>query len=94
MAYRNRIPKSVVRMKERKSKHHMKAKAVAAGTENIEREVAESETTQPQFANAPTQEEIRQRAYGLHLERGCVHGCDLDDWLNAERELKEKRQTA
>jgi hypothetical protein len=33
---------------------------------------------------------IRQRAFEIHLERGGVHGCELDDWLQAERELREK----
>ena len=36
-------------------------------------------------------EEIRQRAFGIHIERGGIHGCDLDDWLQAEHELEEKR---
>ena len=40
--------------------------------------------------NAPTPEEIRQRAFEIHIERGGIHGCDLDDWLQAERELQEK----
>jgi hypothetical protein len=70
----------------------MKAKAVVAGMENRGKEAAESEFAQPQPANAPTLEEVRQRAYELHLERGCIHGCDLDDWHQAERELKEKHQ--
>ena len=26
----------------------------------------------------------------IHIERGGIHGCDLDDWLQAERELQEK----
>jgi hypothetical protein len=41
--------------------------------------------------NAPiTPEEIRRRAFEIHIERGGIHGCDLDDWLHAERELQEK----
>jgi hypothetical protein len=24
------------------------------------------------------------------MERGGIHGCDLDEWLQAERELREK----
>ena len=70
----------------------MRAKTVSAGTEGGEREVAESEKTQLQLADGPSLEEVRQRAYELHLERGCVHGCDLGDWLQAERELKQKNQ--
>jgi hypothetical protein len=30
---------------------------------------------------------IALHAYWLFLDRGCVHGHDLDDWLMAEREL-------
>jgi Protein of unknown function (DUF2934) len=26
----------------------------------------------------------------IHIECGGIHGCDLDDWLQAERELQEK----
>jgi len=31
--------------------------------------------------------EIRNRAYSLFEQRGGVLGCDLDDWLQAEREV-------
>jgi len=31
---------------------------------------------------------ISQRAYEIFCERGCEHGHDVDDWLQAERELK------
>jgi hypothetical protein len=43
--------------------------------------------------NVPTLDEIRQRALEIHVERG---GDDsdlenyLDEWLQAERELREK----
>jgi hypothetical protein len=39
---------------------------------------------------SPTPAEIGRRAYEIFLERGSVHGHDLDDWLRAEHELKEK----
>lgn len=68
----------------------MKPKITAEDTAHREHEAAESETTQPELSNAPGPEEIRQRAYELHLEGGYVHGRDLDDWLQAERELKER----
>ncbi len=70
----------------------MKSKAAPAGMEDGEHEVAESEKARPQLANAPSLEEIQQRAYELHLEQGCVCRRDLDDWLLAERELEEKYQ--
>jgi hypothetical protein len=39
----------------------------------------------------PTSEEIELRAYQIYVERGCVDGHDVDDWLQAEREaLLEK----
>ena len=69
----------------------MKSKSAAAGVEDSGHEVPESEKKQP-FANGPSIDEIRQRAYELHLERGCIHGWDQDDWLQAERELIEKFQ--
>ena len=40
----------------------------------------------------PTSEEIRQRAFEIYIERGRIQGCDLDDWMQAERELQEKIQ--
>ncbi len=36
---------------------------------------------------APTQKQIASRAYQIFLERGCQHGHDRDDWLQAEYEL-------
>jgi hypothetical protein len=37
--------------------------------------------------------EIARRAYDLYLARGCEHGHDLDDWLQAERELQDARSS-
>ncbi|WHZ14958.1 MAG: hypothetical protein OJF52_001798 [Nitrospira sp.] len=33
------------------------------------------------------QERIAKRAYELYLERGCREGCDVEDWVDAEREI-------
>ena len=38
--------------------------------------------------NSAPDEEIRRRAYQIYLERGEQPGRDLDDWLQAERELE------
>jgi hypothetical protein len=38
--------------------------------------------------HAPDLEEIRLRAYEIHLERGGRPGNELEDWLQAERELQ------
>jgi len=37
-----------------------------------------------------TEHDIARRAYELHLARDGEHGHDLDDWLRAERELRER----
>ncbi len=36
------------------------------------------------------QERIAERAYQLYMERGGSDGRDLDDWLEAERELARR----
>ena len=43
------------------------------------------------MASEPPEEEIRMRAYRRYLERGGGDGEDFDDWLAAERELKQPR---
>lgn len=40
----------------------------------------------------PTHETIAVRAYEIYVNRGAYHGRDLDDWLEAERELMGKDQ--
>lgn len=40
-------------------------------------------------ATDPTlQRQIAERAYQLFEMRGHSHGCDVDDWLSAEREVR------
>ena len=41
--------------------------------------------------SAPSADEIAQEAYLRYLSRGCTDGRDCDDWLEAERELKKRR---
>ena len=38
--------------------------------------------------NGERDEDIRRRAYEIYLERGEQPGRELDDWLQAERELE------
>ena len=40
------------------------------------------------------EENIRRRAYEIYLERGGEPGHDLEDWLQAERELTEDQSKA
>jgi len=59
----------------------------------------------PQMPNLPTetratespvdiQEQVRRRAFDLYEQRGREDGHDLDDWLQAESELVQKRTKA
>jgi DUF2934 family protein len=34
-----------------------------------------------------TDRDSARRTYELYKQRGCEHGRDMDDWLQAEREL-------
>jgi hypothetical protein len=43
-------------------------------------------------ASAGTDDAIAARAYELYQARGGTHGADMDDWLQAERELRVERQ--
>ena len=43
------------------------------------------------MADLPTREQIEVRAYELYVERGCEAGHDVEDWLEAERQLFEAR---
>jgi hypothetical protein len=42
----------------------------------------------------PSDEAIAMRAYELYIARGATPGSDLDDWLQAERELIERNKDA
>jgi hypothetical protein len=41
---------------------------------------------------SPTHDEIAEAAYYRHLNRGGRQGGELDDWIEAERELRERRR--
>ena len=42
------------------------------------------------MGSEPSEEDIRTRAYHRYLERGGAAGSDFEDWLEAERELRER----
>ena len=50
--------------------------------------VTEHTNGRPVKQTAYTEEDVRQRAYEIHLARGGAPGADLEDWLQAERELR------
>ena len=41
-----------------------------------------------QSGNLPDHD-IARRAFELYCERGCQHGYDIEDWFQAERELRD-----
>src|SRR6266436_1872929 len=47
-----------------------------------------AETQDALARNSAREEEIKLRAYEIYLERGEQPGRELDDWLQAERELE------
>ena len=57
--------------------------------------IGSTEATQPETAveerevllRSTREEEIRNRAYEIYLQRGGQSGHELEDWLQAEREL-------
>lgn len=40
----------------------------------------------------PSDPEIAEAAYHRYLSRGGSHGLELDDWLEAERELRSRQR--
>jgi len=47
-----------------------------------------AETVEASVRNAVRDEDIKRRAYEIYLERGEQPGRELDDWLQAKRELE------
>ena len=41
----------------------------------------------------PSTEAIARRAHELYLQRGGVHGKDVEDWVRAEKELSDESVT-
>ena len=70
-----------------KSKEHQKAESQATSA-------PQGEAVDTSAADSPQLEEIRIRAYEIYIERGGQPGHDLDDWLQAERELEPKVRVA
>jgi hypothetical protein len=55
---------------------------------SINAEATQAETGEIPVGSSAVDEEIRLRAYEIYLERGGQLGRELDDWLQAERELE------
>ncbi len=61
-------------------------KSNGAAPEPIEETADGKSKTEPE----DLEQEIRRRAHGIYEERGFVDGFEMDDWLQAEAELRPK----
>jgi hypothetical protein len=60
-----------------------------------EKTIGSTDSTQPstaveegeQLPQSTREHEIRNRAYEIYLQRGAESGYEVEDWLQAEREL-------
>ena len=68
----------------------MKLQDPITNAQTMSRSILRSDVAEESRNDGPSLAEIRERAFEIHVERGGIHGCDLDDWRQAERELQEK----
>ena len=66
----------------------MPSKPKGNGSTEADATSTQAETGEISVGNSARDEEIRCRAYEIYLERGEQPGRDLDDWVQAERELE------
>jgi hypothetical protein len=66
----------------------MSSKPKRDGSTESQATSTQAETGEISVGSSACDEEIRLRAYEIYLERGEQPGRDLDDWLQAERELE------
>jgi hypothetical protein len=72
----------------RKKEISVSSKAKRNGSVEPQATSTQAETAEVPVGNSASDEEIRLRAYAVYLERGEQPGRELDDWLQAERELE------
>ena len=56
-------------------------------TLEIDANAVQSHPDETSANHAANHDEIRRRAYEIYVERGALPGQDLEDWLQAEREI-------
>ena len=54
------------------------------------REAGQSAADTISDARPDREQLIASRAYGLYLDRGMAHGADVEDWLEAERQIDDE----
>ena len=66
------------------------AKPANSKTKRTDTAAAAGESTAPGSNGSAlvTDADVARRAYDLYLARGCESGHDVEDWLQAERDLR------
>jgi hypothetical protein len=64
---------------------YMASKAKTVNTELVQPDTTVEE--RERLRHSAREQEIRNRAYEIYLERGAQPGYEVEDWLQAEREL-------
>lgn len=64
-------------------------KSARRRTDNVLTMPAVESPTAVAIASGVTESDIARRAFELYCDRGGEDGHDVDDWLNAERELRD-----
>jgi hypothetical protein len=55
---------------------------------------ATARVKEPPIETLPLEERIRRRAYELYVQRGKQSGNELDDWHQAEEEIRRAQEQA
>jgi hypothetical protein len=77
-----------VRMTQGRKRMSMSSKRRRKGITEIQADSIQVGTRDVSVENSARDEEIRRRAYEIYCERGEQPGRELDDWLEAEREVE------
>ena len=66
----------------------MTLKGKRSETLELHANTVQSHTNDISANHAPNHDQIKRRAYEISLERGGLPGQELQDWLQAEREIE------
>jgi hypothetical protein len=66
----------------------MASKEKRSETLGLHENTVSSRTDDISAHRAPNHDEVRRRAYEIYIERGGLPGQELEDWLQAEREIE------
>lgn len=67
------------------------ARSILVGRHQHQNQDRSESVSRPQdYAGPFDRSQIEDRAYAIYCARGCVDGLDVDDWLEAERQLRSE----